>query len=171
MTARTPVAVPNGIGAQKGVKASNAGHVVLLLCTLAVIWGVLGLHLWEEQRRSLRDAETRTANLARAFEETVSRSIALLDQALDFARASYLLDPKNFQAGPWLADKIVLRGISLQLAIIDATGMVVKTSVPGPQTGVDLSDREHFRVHVDGIGDRLFSFDFLERRILVENVV
>ncbi len=158
MPANVPngIGVPNGIRAPKGVKASNAGHAILLLCTLAVIWGVLGLHLWEEQHRSLRDAETRTANLARAFEETVSRSIALLDQALDFARASYLLDPGNFQIGPWLADKIVLRGISVQIAIIDATGMMVTTSAPGPQTGVDLSDRAHFRVHADGTGDRLF---------------
>lgn len=37
----------------------------------------------------------------------------------------------------------------LQLAIIDAAGMLVWSTVPG-FTPVDLSDREHFRVHRDG---------------------
>ena len=156
VNAPNAIKAPDGVKAAKGVNASNVGHAVLLLCTLAVIWGVLGLHLWEEQRRSLRDAETRTANLARAFEETVSRSIALLDQALEFARASYLLDPKNFQAGPWLADKIVLRRISVQIGIIDAAGILVTTSAPASPIGLDLSDREHFVVHTRGTIDRLF---------------
>ncbi len=135
---------------------SGAGHVALLACTLAVIWSVLGLRLWEDQRRALRDAETRTANLARGFEETVSRSIAVLDQALEYARDSYIQDPQNFQTGPWLANKTVLRGISQQMAIIDASGMMATSSVSGAPVFVNLSDREHFRVHVKAADDRLF---------------
>ena len=131
--------------------------MLLLLCVLGVIWGAIGLRLHEEYQHTLQDGETRTATLARTFEETVSRTIAMLDQALLHARDSYLYDPDHFAMGPWLRDKPVLRGVSMRLAIVDATGTAVTTSIPNIQAGgINIASREHFQVHVAAAEDRLF---------------
>ena len=131
--------------------------MLLLLCVLGVIWGAIGLRLHEEHQRTLQDGEARTATLARTFEETVSRTIAVLDQALLHARDSYLYDPDHFAMGPWLRDKPVLRGISMRLAIVDATGTAVTTSIPNVRAGgINIASREHFQVHVAAAEDRLF---------------
>jgi hypothetical protein len=51
----------------------------------------------------------------------------------------------------------VLSEIIVQVAIIDAKG-IMRASNAGPQPAppIDLSDREHFRAHLDSLDDRLF---------------
>ncbi len=134
----------------------TARAVLLLVCALAVIWGLAGVYLRQEYQRSLRDAESQTANLARAFEETVSRSIALLDQALEHVRDSYLRDPGRFTLDDWLRDKTVLHQISVQISVAGPTGLMLTSTVAGAPAGVSIADREHFRVHVPLAEDRLF---------------
>ena len=143
-------------GASGRADRAGPGHVLLLLCTLGVIWGAIGLDLHDEHKRALQDGEARTATLARTFEETVSRTIAVLDQVLMHARDSYLHDPDGFALGPWLRDKPVVREISLRLGITNATGEVVTTSATTAQTGINIASREHFQVHVAAVEDRLF---------------
>jgi len=45
----------------------------------------------------------------------------------------------------------------VQVAIIDATGILRASNVgPKPTPPLDLSDREHYRAHIDGSEDKLF---------------
>ena len=130
--------------------------ILLLFCTMALIWGAVAVHLRQEYQRGLQDAENQTANLARAFEETVSRSIAVLDQSLEHVRDAYSRDPGHFTLDDWLRDKSVLRRISVQLGIADKAGSVVTTTVATGPPNVSIADREHFLVHVAAAEDRLF---------------
>ena len=126
------------------------------VCTLATIWGAVWLHLTQDYRRAARDAENRTANLARAFAETASRTIAVLDQALLFARESHDHDPVHFDMKVWLNNKPVLSNLITQMAIVDAVGFVATTSAANAPASVNVADREHFKVHVHATEDRLF---------------
>ena len=144
-----------GVTRQTSISGSILGQAILLICTLGVIWGVIAVQLRREYHRAAFDAETRTANLARAFEETVSRSIAVLDQALEHVRDSYLRDPGHFTLTDWLRDKQVLKQISVQLGIAGEDGLTESTATPGGPK-VDISDREHFKVHIAAVEDRLF---------------
>jgi signal transduction histidine kinase/DNA-binding NarL/FixJ family response regulator len=132
------------------------GQALLLLCTLGVIWGVILVHLRQEYGRALQDAENRTINLARAYEETVGRSIAAMDQALEHVRDLYLLDPDHFTLENWLRDRIVLRGISVQLAVADTNGRAVTSTAANGPSNINIFDREHFQVHIAATEDRLF---------------
>jgi signal transduction histidine kinase/CheY-like chemotaxis protein len=136
--------------------ASVTGQALLLLCTLGVIWGVIALDLGQEYRRASHEARSQTANLARAYEETVSRSIAVLDQVLRHARDLYLADPEHFTLTNWLRDKAVPREISVQLAVADATGLTLTTTTANAPSHVLIADREHFRVQVAATEDELF---------------
>ena len=136
--------------------ATPLGLVLLLICSLGAIWGVAFLHLRQEYDRAGFDAETRTDNLARAYEETVSRSIAALDQALESLRDSWLSDPAHFDIDDWLRGKRVLTHITNQIGVARADGSVDTTAVARGRPKVNIADREHFRVHVDATEDRLF---------------
>ncbi len=138
------------------ISASVVGHALLLLCTLGVIWGAIGLNLRGEYLLTVQNANERTANLAQTFEETISRSADVMDNAVRFSRESYLRDRDHFDIGRWMRDQAVLMTLAAQLAITDASGTVVTTSVTGAAPA-NLADREHFRVHATANApDRLF---------------
>lgn len=135
----------------------NAGSAVAAfgILVLALLWLGLGWSLGRERDRVLAQAEADNDNLALAFHEHIQRTIAGLDQALIYMEAAYEADPASFRAVDMAARSTILRNVSFQLARIDANGILADSTVSG-FTAMDLSDREHFRVHRDGPGDRLF---------------
>ncbi len=140
---------------QATISAAVMGQVVLLVCTLGVIWGVIGGYLLQEQKRTLRDAEARTVNLARAYEETAGRTIAVLDQAIEYARDLWMRDPSHFRLENWLRDKQVLQSISVQLSIADGAGDMVTTTFPTGAANISIADRPHFIAQVAATEDLL----------------
>jgi signal transduction histidine kinase/ActR/RegA family two-component response regulator len=140
------------------ISAPIVGHSLLLACTLGVIWGAVGFDLRDEYQRTVEDATERTANLAQTFEETIGRSADVMDNAVRFAREYYLRDRDHFNISAWMRDKATLRKFAVQLAIADASGAVVMSSVHGAPPA-NLTDREHFKIHADAPAnapDRLF---------------
>jgi signal transduction histidine kinase/CheY-like chemotaxis protein len=138
------------------ITASLTAQVLLLLCTLGMIWGGIWFHLETDYRRTVRDAVDRSASLAETLEDNMSRSATVLDTALRNSRELYILDPSDFKIGPWMRDKAVLMKIALQMSITDATGTVVKASGDNGPPPVNIADREHFRVQAAATDDRLF---------------
>src|SRR5215813_7491322 len=130
--------------------------ILLGAFSVAVAW----LGAWylstEELKRTEAAAYQDTANLARAFEEHIIRLIQAHDQILIFARTSYRQDPQHFDLARWARDQQVATDVTLQIATIDKTGMLTASNLGMPSTPIDLSDREHFRVHADSNRDELF---------------
>lgn len=135
----------------------NAGSAVAAfgIFILALLWLGLAWELGRERNHVLSMAEAENANLARAFEEHTRRTIAGLDQALVYIESAYEEDPANFRLKDMVARSVILRNVSVQLAIIGADGKLADSTVPG-FSAVDLSDREHFQVHQGQASDRLF---------------
>jgi signal transduction histidine kinase len=135
----------------------NAGSAVVAfgIFVLLLVWLGLGWGLERERSRVLAEAEADTANLARAFNEHIQRTVAGLDQALLYTKAEYEEDPAQFNLATMVKRSAVLRNVSLQLAVIGPDGVLADSTVPG-FTPIDLSDREHFLVHKDGGTSGLF---------------
>ena len=132
------------------------GSLIFGLSAIALIW----LGAWyftraeriQTERAALHNAE----NLSRAFEEQIIRSIRAADQTLLYARDTYARDPERFDISLWARNSLFLTGFNFQVALIDKNGLMVASNIPGSKPGVDLSDREHFKVHVERQGDELF---------------
>jgi two-component system sensor histidine kinase BarA len=121
---------------------------------LACLWGAIVLQIHAERAQALQAAEVNLANLTRAFAEHTAKCIEGADQAIRFIRNEYLAHPRDLDIAGYLQDKQIIGEDYHQLAVIGADGMVSYSSLPFAR--VDLSDREHFRVHAKGHDDVLF---------------
>ncbi|MDC7787270.1 ATP-binding protein [Rhodoplanes sp. TEM] len=133
------------------------GLVLLGLACVAAIWAGVLYEIREDRRAAALEAAQTTANLVRAFEEHIIRSIRGADQTLLFAREIYARDPAGFDVRPWAAASEAANGFTFQVSIVDRTGRFVTSNLdPSGLNRIDLSDREHIRVHLNGTEDRLF---------------
>gem|GEM_PF-1566560 len=126
------------------------------LVTLGVCWIAISLYLVDQRNHTTESAEQNGANLARAFEEQIARSIKSVDQALLFVRAQFQREPDTFDLQTWGQNDYYLRDLAVQLAIINANGFLRASNADTSAAAVDLSDREHFRFHVNRPTDDLF---------------
>ncbi len=151
---------------QTGEKLSHAhgwilrvgpyASVLLGLSAIVLIW-VGAYHFSESEFRQTKEAAIQNAsNLSRTFEENIIRTIQSVDETLFYIRDGYARDPAHFSLATWEQNREFLTGIHVQIAVIDKNGLMVMSNVPGSQPGLDLSDREHFRVHANRTSDELF---------------
>lgn len=128
----------------------------LIATILAVLWTSLGLHLLQEHRRTMEQATRNASNLAGAADQVLARTIEVIDQRILFIREAYRQDRLGFNLDYLRRSSGFLDGTTLQTAIIDPSGRLRFTNLGPVVNGVDLSDRPHFRVHVNNPRDDLF---------------
>ncbi len=119
-----------------------------VIVILLMIWATA---LYETQRSKqafIQESELRTAKNAHIFSEYSLSTIKRLN--------SFILDAREEWKGDWqqFADFVqhhqnMIDDLVFQVAVIDSQGVMQFSNLSKPQTVVDLSQREHFRVHAD----------------------
>jgi len=139
----------------------NLGAVACLV----FIWWFTFHQLTKEHDRLIRDAEGRTEVEAQAFGEYSLGSTRRVSEFLLDLRASWLSGRAVFEQVIHERQEVV-RDLTFQVAVIDENGLLVYSSI-GPVTErLDLSQREHFRVHKDSGGrDVLFISDPVQGKV------
>src|SRR5262245_38144594 len=137
--------------------AERSSSAIFGMVVIAMLWAGIGLKYYEDVRADQRDAERTNRNFAMVFEENVLRSIGEIDKALLYLRRSIETRQGSTDYATIANTTDVLSEIIVQVAIIDAKG-IMRASNAGPQPAptMDLSDREHFKVHVGRDDDQLF---------------
>ncbi|MFC4524208.1 EAL domain-containing protein [Cupriavidus pinatubonensis] len=141
----------------------NLGAAAWLIAT----WSFAAFQLVSERDRLLHDAADRTQAEALAFSAYSKSSILRLSEFLLDLRASWLAGQTGFIDMVRERENLVL-DLTFQVAVIDKHGLLVYSSIapPAPGQKVDLSGREHFRVHRDAGGrDMLFISDPVKGKV------
>jgi len=124
------------------------------LLMLIMIWSSVGWTLVRDVAQTRAYKASQASLYAKGFAEYVGLNLLFVDHLLlekrgIFARTGSLAPHAD------LTSKIGTVGdLLIQVAITDASGRVVASSLPGSD-GVSIADREHFRVFVDDPSDRL----------------
>jgi signal transduction histidine kinase/DNA-binding response OmpR family regulator len=157
------MSVPQGAGARwlarlvrrSGVTRLGA-EVWVALAVCAFIWITIFLHLAEERRQALAAAQNDVSRLARAFEDSLRRSVREIDQTLLYVRALHDRDGDTLDLAPWVNAGEEQRSLALQVSLAGGDGIVTMTNLLRAREHVDLSDRPHFRYFVVHPEDTLF---------------
>jgi diguanylate cyclase (GGDEF)-like protein/PAS domain S-box-containing protein len=140
---------------QLRLKASLHGATVLGIAMIVLTWGTIAFHLNVVKRTTIQGAFQDSANLARAFEEQIVRTIRGIDSTLLVLRAIYVKNLDAFDLAEWTWHAGIVTDVVIQYSIIDRDGKLRASSL-GAVAPVDLSDRDHFKTHVDGAIDDVF---------------
>ena len=127
----------------------------LIVIPIVLVWVSIASHLEQEHAQNEQAGQENAANLARGFAEDVERTIESADQLLKVLRNARAPSPSSFDLTKLAPANDILNGLTLQIATTDKDGIVSASNLP--ITGrVDLSDREHIKVHFNTPRDDLF---------------
>ncbi len=142
--------IPRLIGQRRASAALGA-------VIIAMLWGGIALKYFENREQDYREAARTNQNFAMVFEENVLRSIGEIDKAVLYLRRSVESRKGSTDYHTIVDTTDVLSEIIVQVAIVDAAGFIRATNAnPQPDSPIDVSDREHIRVHMNSKEDRLF---------------
>jgi signal transduction histidine kinase/DNA-binding response OmpR family regulator len=135
--------------------AGRHGGALLGLCGIAVLWAGVFHSLAVERKQAIEAATENAANLARAFEEQLIRSIRAIDQSLLYVREARAKDPA-FRIYDWASATRFMPELTLQISLLDRSGRIAGTSLFRDAEPMNLSDRDYFKAHRPGSADEIF---------------
>lgn len=127
--------------------------------------GALALLLWTfivfDVRRTREQALTGSArelgNLALVFSKEIESSVRTIDISLLELRERWARDAGEFPAVVKRRNFYLDQEAIFQISVIDSQGMLIYSSLDAvPKVPMDLSDRDHFRIHRERGSDALF---------------
>ncbi len=120
----------------------------LCMSIVVLIWVGLLYDSNRSERTALQQGRKDASNLAIAFRENVTGIMSAIDQLTIVISADHSKHPDDFSIPEWVDKSPLLQGLALQVAMSGPDG-IVRTSNLRLDGRVDLSDRPHFRYHLD----------------------
>ncbi len=146
-----PVRAPSTSAPAAILSLSRMLIALALMMTLAV-WAAVGWQLAQGHRDALRAEQRQAANLARVLQEQTERVFATTDQAM--LRLAGLVAGEGLatsELGRLANETGLAPRILVQLSLVGPDGVFVGSNIdpqPARHGRVDLSEREHVRVHL-----------------------
>jgi hypothetical protein len=129
--------------------------LMLLALALVAIWSTFGWNRYDSEKKALNDIRRQTSALALLFARHTTDTFQEVDQVLITLRDSWVTRPSEMWQKIYLYRDFMGDAV-IQVALIDAQGLLVFSSLGLPTTPASLADREHFKVHQGTLQDKLF---------------
>ena len=117
------------------------------LALLTLVWTHVYFQTRDMQTRALSTASQSLNDMTRVTQEHAVRTFRGADQALQFIIARYKEEGSKLDLKALIDQGVIDGTLFAQIGIIDANGLYILANIP-VKKGLDLSDREHFKVHV-----------------------
>ncbi|MDR5778906.1 EAL domain-containing protein [Caballeronia sp. LZ065] len=151
-------AVPDTLTSAPAARRRRALLAIPVLGTfvLVLLWAVIFARLSVEREATTHESMSSAAILSAALEQHAIKAIHQVDQITRFVKYEYEKSPDNFDLIATVEKGVVQSDTLVQVSLIDEYGTLVgNTSDPHPKP-IDLSDREHFKVHAHSNDDLLY---------------
>mgnify|MGYP000075341888 FL=1 len=129
--------------------------VALVIALIVLIWAAILYKIRSEEELVIHSVNVENLNLARAFEEHTIRTLKSVDQAVLFLKFQYEKYGDKVDIGEYVREGMIISTIFNQLGVIDEHGIYILSNLPNHKK-IDLSDREHFKVHKERDTNQLF---------------
>jgi signal transduction histidine kinase len=117
---------------------------------IAAMWVMAGAAIMAAREAAMDRTRSEGRNLAIAFAGGVTEILGDVAGAMEMIAQRMRAERSRFDIHGWARETPLLSSATIQGAIIGPDGKLVSTTLdPAPQP-IDLSDREHFRIHLDG---------------------
>ena len=148
---KVPAPAPRTIESQHALLAIWLVAGVLVLLTWWQVFHLVAESDLREHNSAVRDL----ANITRVSQEHASRTLRSADQVIRFVESRYLEVGNRLDLKDLTAKGVIDAEIFNQVGIIDPQGILILSNQPA-YGRLDLSDREHFRVHIAADTGQLF---------------
>ena len=142
----SPAAPLKGIGAASHLRVSLMIWLAAAVLILLTWWHAYTL-VSDSHQRELAAAEKDLGNLTRLTQEHAVRTLRSADQVIRFVESRYLEIGERLDLKALTESGVIDNEIFNQVGVIDAQGIYILSNLPIAKR-LDLSDREHFKVHV-----------------------
>jgi signal transduction histidine kinase len=123
---------------------------------IALLWVILVAVIETERGAAIEHAHSEANNLSAAFQGELAQTLTSVVRAMDAVASRMRAEPGQFDIHDWAKEIPFLATATIQGAILGPDGRLLSTTLDAHPAPLDLSDREHFRVHLDGKYKGLF---------------
>jgi signal transduction histidine kinase/CheY-like chemotaxis protein len=133
-----------------------AWHVSTIGLIVGLLWAGIGFNLWHDYKAAEQGAAEDTANLARTFDEDITRTVEAVDQTLLFTREAYRHDPTGLLVGSWSKAHAFLDDLHMQISLVNRNGDVAWSNLGSVPPDTNIAERPHFSTQKASRDDDLF---------------
>lgn len=130
--------------------------ILLSIVLIAGIWTAITVSVSVKRTNALHAAAVNMENLSRAYERDIVLSLRSIDQVAKIVKAEYESTNGNFDLPTFLRRILVPANEILLIAIANEKGDVIASSSRDFPKNVNLSDRNHFKVHQTNLLNDLY---------------
>jgi hypothetical protein len=123
---------------------------------LILLWTVIFARLSVEKEATNREAMASAAILSAALEQHTIKAIHQVDQITRFVKYEFEKTPGRFDLASTVEKGVVQSETLVQVSLIDEHGQLIANTAELNPKRIDLSDREHFKVHEHENDDQLY---------------
>ncbi len=120
------------------------GSLGLMFC----LWLAIFTSAHSVREAALGRATSAASNMSAAFCQEVDHTLATIGAAMDLTAREIRADPSGFRLDRWARELPALARPTMFVSLIGPDGKLVSTTIETDERNVDLSDREHFSIHI-----------------------
>jgi diguanylate cyclase (GGDEF)-like protein len=130
--------------------------IIVVAILIVALWAGVGFSLVTLRQTALDAAGSEGRNLMVAFREEIAHILRGIEGEMNVIMARMRRERGSFDLYAWGQESVLILPGLAQATIVDPDGKVRSTTIDRYPRPTDLSDRSHFRIHLDGKFHGLF---------------
>ncbi len=150
--------MPNAlnINLRRRAKALKFRIEAIAAVMILVMWMAVGVSIYYSRETALADMQANAANLAFAFDDEVKHTLDMISTSMNAVANRMRAKGANMNIYEWSREIPIMTGPVMESGIITPSGVLISSTESRSQKPIDMSDRDYFRIQLDGKFKGLF---------------
>ena len=131
-------------------RATTIEIVAVGIIVILAMWTTVAASITTAREAAMDRTRSEGRNLAAAFADELTQILGGVAGAMEIVAQRMRTARGAFDIHTWAREIPLLSNATIQAGIIGPDGRLVATTLDPAPEPIDLSDREHFRIHLDG---------------------